>query len=321
MMLVNDNPLWSILIALKQRLDKLSEALQYVIVVIEKETFSLHINETKSNIHNKKCIIISKGAFPEANDNHTHIKTSVLLNLEIQSNGMLKENELSFLKLYLPNVFLSTYGKERRKVVAISHFAQTLDGKIATNTGNSQWIGNDENLIHSHRMRALCDAILIGTNTLKNDIPSLSVRKVAGRNPIKVVVGNSESPCFSSLQKEEEKIIYITSNQASCCEGIETVLIKSQKKSIDCTEILSQLFQQGIYSIYIEGGGKTASSFLESNQLDIIQLHIAPMIIGSGISNFSLPEIKTIDEGVAFKNYTFTPMGDHIMFTGEVKNK
>lgn len=321
MMLVNDNPLWLVLVALKQKLGTLKETFQFVIVEIEKETFNLHINDNKSNISNKKCIIISKDEYPKTDNHHTHIKISNLLDLEIQSKGALDKNELIFLKQYLPYVFLSIQGKERKSAVTISHFAQTLDGKIATNSGNSQWIGNDENLIHSHRMRALCDAILIGTNTLKNDIPSLTVRKVVGKNPIKVVIGNSKSPCFSSLQKEDEKIIYFTSNKASCCKGIETVIVKSQNKSIDCAEILSQLFQQGIYSIYIEGGGKTASSFLESNQLDIIQLHIAPMIMGSGISNFELPEIKTIDAGVTFKSHTFTPMDDHMMFTGEVKNK
>ncbi len=319
MMTANNNLIWSILIALKQRLDELNEAFQYAILVIEKETFSLYINKNKSNINNKKCIIISKDIFPETGDNHTHIKILDLLDLEVQSKGKFSESELIFLKQYLPYALLSIHAKERKKTITLSHFAQTLDGKIATNSGNSQWIGNEENLIHSHRMRALCDAILIGTNTLKNDLPSLTVRKVEGKNPIKIVLGNSVSPCFSSLQKEEEKIIYFTSNEASCCEGIETVHIRSQNKSIDCTEILAQLFQQGIYSIYIEGGGKTASSFLESNQLDIVQLHIAPMIMGSGISNFRLTEIKTIDKGVAFKNHRFTPMGDHIMFTGEVK--
>ncbi len=317
MMQVHDNPLWPILIALKQNLQALKEVFRFVIVEIEKETFTLHINEKKANINNK-CIIISKDEFSKTADSHAHIKISGLLNFEILSKGLLNQNELIFLKQYLPYVFLSTQGKERKSAVTVSHFAQTLDGKIATNAGNSQWIGNEANLIHSHRMRALCDAILIGTNTLKNDAPSLTVRKVAGKNPSKIVVGNSAAPCFSSLQKEKEKIIYMTSNKASCCPGIETVFLKSKHKSIDCAEILMQLFQRGIHSIYIEGGGKTAASFLESNQLDIIQLHIAPMIMGSGISNFSLAEIQTIDESITFKNHTFTPMDNHMMFVGEV---
>ena len=320
MMLINDNPLWSILIALKQRLDKLKETFQFVIIEIEEATFNFHINENKSNINNK-CIIISKDEFSKTGDSHAHFKISGLLNFEIQSQGVLNQNELIFLKQYMAYAFLSIQGRERKAAVTVSHFAQTLDGKIATNAGHSQWIGNEANLVHSHRMRALCDAILIGTNTLKNDAPSLTVRKVAGKNPIKIVIGNSAAPCFSSLQKEKEKIIYMTSNTASCCPAIETIFIKSKNKSIDCAEILTQLFQRGIHSIYIEGGGKTAASFLEGNQLDIIQLHIAPMIMGSGISNFRLAEIQTIDESITFKNHTFTPMDNHMMFVGEVITK
>ena len=73
------------------------------------------------------------------------------------------------------------------------HMASSLDGKIALNNGHSKWIGNEENLKHAHRLRAILDGILVGSSTVKNDSPQLTVRHVEGPNPTRLILSNSTS--------------------------------------------------------------------------------------------------------------------------------
>jgi diaminohydroxyphosphoribosylaminopyrimidine deaminase/5-amino-6-(5-phosphoribosylamino)uracil reductase len=86
--------------------------------------------------------------------------------------------------------------------------------------------------------------------------------------------------------------------------------------SFNGTEILEKLFKKGVHSIYLEGGSKTTSAFLNCSGLDQIQLHISPIILGSGVSNFTLPEIADISEGISFSEFMFVPVGDTVMFIG-----
>src|SRR5215469_14370432 len=71
---------------------------------------------------------------------------------------------------------------------AVAHLAQSLDGRIATASGASQWISGDEDLRHTHRMRALADAVVVGADTILHDDPLLTVRRCAGPNPVRVII-------------------------------------------------------------------------------------------------------------------------------------
>jgi len=227
-----------------------------------------------------------------------------------------------FLSVYLPYCFLALRSRGIGRAIGISHFAQSLDGRIATLSGDSKWIGNQENLTHAHRMRALCDGILIGGNTLKDDQPALTVRLVEGRNPRRIVLCSSEAD-FSSLQQHCDDEVFIVGT----CEDPEIPNTTFQKfetnKSgrIDCLALLSHLYEQGIFSVYIEGGAATTSGFLQERATDVVQLHISPLIFGSGVNSFVLPEIDQVEEAIQFENFHFRPMGDTYMFVGELKQQ
>ena len=199
--------------------------------------------------------------------------------------------------------------------MTVLHFAQTLDGRIATTEGNSKWISNSEDLVHAHRMRALCDAVLIGSNTLKTDKPALTVRHVEGPSPAKIVVGKHDCE-FDSLLQNNGNVLFFTTGPDDGLNHVLRIRIPTQNNVIPPSQILKELYKRNILTIYIEGGSITASTFLQDCSLDYLQLFLAPKLFGSGISNFSLPEIRNVAESVNFQYSSFLPMGDGVLFNG-----
>ena len=245
------------------------------------------------------------------------LKLAGICSLEVESNHILSQEELSFLNLYLPYCLLSEMAKQQKRAISIAHFAQTLDGKIATSKGDSRWIGNKENLIHAHRMRALCDAIVIGKNTLVSDLPKLTVRRVEGKNPKRVVIGAAEGNYDSLMECCPDPIIVIGKEASSRNGQIHYHRLKAVDGKIEGLDILNCLFQQGIKTVYIEGGAITTSNFLNDGAIDILQLHLSPYLFGSGKQGIVLPDIAEVAESIQFQNFTFFTIGDSVMFVGQ----
>ena len=238
--------------------------------------------------------------------------------IEIERNGGLVINgrELDLFKLYFPYTCLNFFGKKRKKTFAISHFAQTLDGRIASFTGDSKWIGNEENLVHAHRMRALCDAILVGAKTIERDNPRLNVRKVAGSDPVKVVIGGNGQFSKQHFHAIGPRTIVFKDHKVKG-EIFDCVVIPKEP-DYDLTNVLEILARKGIYSVYVEGGAYTTSSFLKQKALDQVQLHFSNRILGSGTSSFLVDGIAEVKEAITFKSSQYVPMGNEMMFVGNV---
>ena len=242
------------------------------------------------------------------------------LELSFLQIGAASQDVLDFLQLYLPCCLLPLWARQEKRAITIAHFAQSLDGKIATTTGDSKWIGNTENLVHAHRMRALCDAVLIGTGTLLADKPRLTVRHVTGQNPVRVVLGATCSD-FESLYNSSSGRILVISSEADRLNGkADYIQLKKQNGRISALAILKTLYQKNIKMVYLEGGPTTTSYFLEDQSVDILQLHLAPVIFGSGKAAFSLPSITTVDEAVHIQHYCYQPVGNAIMFMGQLNS-
>ncbi len=214
---------------------------------------------------------------------------------------------------YLPYCFGSVYARKWGRAFAVTHLAQSLDGKIATLSGDSNWIGSRGNFLHAHRMRALCDSVLIGSKTLRRDHPQLTVRHVRGDNPKRIVLGSSGEGIESLTPSRADPVLLIGTENGSLNEGVRTLPLPRDNGFIPTLTILKALFDLGIYSVYIEGGGLTASRFLEENMVDVLQLHISPMIIGSGVSSFSLPPAQDISSSVHFRSHYFVRVDDAVM--------
>lgn len=250
----------------------------------------------------------------------THFLWENNLNLNTLQFGNINPNALSFLQTYLSYCFYPLVAKQKKRSLSIAHFAQTLDGKIATTSGHSKWIGNKENLKHAHRMRALCDAILIGRSTLCYDRPKLTVRHVEGNDPTRIVLGSKEADFSSLFEASNEPVLVIGSqHQPTDTDQIKYHQIPSTNGRLQSDQILSYLFDKGLYSVYIEGGSLTTSNFIKDEAIDILQLHLSPQIFGSGQSGIQLPEINKVAESVQFSSFQFQSIGDTQMFVGQIK--
>ncbi len=240
------------------------------------------------------------------------IPAEILLNLPPLVQKMLH--------LYLPYCFAPLIAKIRKRPFVVSHFAQSLDGHIATKGGDSKWIGNKENLIHAHRMRALCDAVLIGRKTLVHDRPQLTVRHVKGDNPARVILGATLED-LEYLEDDRAAPIYLVGDFS--CEKEHITVLPLPKSSLESNLlfILEKLYEEGIYSVYLEGGAQTTSQFLQEELIDTLQLHISPLILGSGIPSFSLAEITQISQGIDFSSHCYESIGNAIMFIGHILRK
>ncbi|MBX2882479.1 MAG: RibD family protein [Granulosicoccus sp.] len=245
----------------------------------------------------------------------TIVQASGAFALKVESDDGLDSDQLKELTTYLPYALLPCFSYKHQRCYTISHFAQTLDGRIAAKGGDSRWIGNEENLTHAHKMRALCDGILIGNNTLKIDNPRLNVRKVTGQDPIPIVMGNDVN-AIDACKTNTENLLHITSDER--CNGSSCIYVKKQDGQFDCHEIRRLLQQRKFSSVYIEGGSATTSAFLKHNALDQVQVHISPQILGSGLTGFEFSGAENMDQARTFLNPRFVAIGGHIMFLGEL---
>jgi diaminohydroxyphosphoribosylaminopyrimidine deaminase/5-amino-6-(5-phosphoribosylamino)uracil reductase len=311
--------IWAAILNLKQAVDTNSSIIKYC--WIDCKDSSVYINETPLDKEKKVLIICHKNQLHAISENTTFVLSEDFNATPINQIGMGVE-EIMFLKKYLPYCFLAIKSKKLGRSICVTHFAQTLDAKIATGSGDSKWIGNQENLIHAHRMRALCNGVLVGSRTVEHDSPRLNVRHVKGRNPIKIVLGHPKSDLKSLLESSEAPVLMVNAKSFAVCEKVQQIQLKRAGKTeaIAPLEILKSLYQQNIYSIYLEGGAKTTSTFINSKAVDILQLHIAPLIFGSGKASIELPTIEAVKEAISFKEFHFLPFGDHIMFTGFLGN-
>lgn len=231
-------------------------------------------------------------------------------------NDLLTDEQVKLLCLYLPYALLPYFARKNSRTYAITHFAQTLDGRIASQSLDSKWIGNQENLIHAHRMRALCDAILIGSKTLITDDPQLSVRHVKGKSPLKVIIGGDNLSLQQYKAVSNDTLIFSQNHQDSQAP-VKTIRIAKTGGKYKTLSILKKLYEREIYSVYIEGGAITSSNFLCEKCVDQVQIHFSPKIIGSGTTGFNFKGAKTMNDAFAFKSHKFLAVGDGMMFIGE----
>jgi riboflavin-specific deaminase-like protein len=235
------------------------------------------------------------------------------------ARGDLPAGAAALLETYVPYCLAAAQARRAGRTFTVSHFAQSLDGRIATGCGDSRWIGCAENLLHAHRMRALCDGVLIGARTLRRDRPALTVRHTAGEDPVRIVIGAAGNGDLDSLLAAGPgPILLIGGGEAPVSPQVERLALPRRNGRIGTAAILAELYRRGICSVYVEGGAVTTSAFLADGTLDVLQLHLSPLILGGGIPSFSQPEARSVAESVRFAAHVYRAVGDGILFVGRV---
>jgi riboflavin-specific deaminase-like protein len=186
----------------------------------------------------------------------------------------------------------------------IGRIAQSLDGRIATASGASQWISGQEDIVHTHRLRALSDALVIGAGTVRTDDPQLTTREVEGPSPVRVVLDtNRRLHGNYRVFREGPATLLLCAHDAAGgdCNGHAPVLrLPRAGEGLDIRAVLAALAGRGLRRIFVEGGGITISRFLAAGALDRLHVTIAPLLIGSGIPAFTLPETATLTNVLRF---------------------
>ncbi|HUV52056.1 MAG TPA: bifunctional diaminohydroxyphosphoribosylaminopyrimidine deaminase/5-amino-6-(5-phosphoribosylamino)uracil reductase RibD [Dehalococcoidia bacterium] len=173
-------------------------------------------------------------------------------------------------------------------------FAQTLDGRIATLTGDSKWISSEKSLEWAHRLRSQHDAVMVGVGTVLKDDPQLTVRLTRGRNPVRVVADSRlRTPLGAQILKKQEiaPTIIATTKRADLEKqiaikalGVEVLVLPEDREGeVNLSELLRSLGQRNISSILVEGGATTITSFVRQGLVDKLVIIIAPKILGKGL--------------------------------------
>lgn len=197
----------------------------------------------------------------------------------------------------------------------IGRLAQTLDGRIATASGSSQWIGGAGDILHTHRLRALCDAVVVGAGTVRHDDPRLTTREVSGPNPVRVVLDARRNLPASHrvFQDDAAPTLLVSAVDGPAAHGRAEVLrVPAGVGGFDLPALLRAFGARGLGRVFVEGGGRTVSAFLAAGCLDRLHLTVAPVILGSGIPAFTLPEAARIADGLRFA-WKVWPLGEDIL--------
>ncbi len=214
--------------------------------------------------------------------------------------------------LYLPICSATT-----AKPVTVGHLGQSIDGFIATPSGDSQFVTGEENLRHMHRLRALCDAVIVGAGTVAADDPQLTTRQVEGPNPLRVVIDPMRrlAADYKVFQDGVAPTVYVCRNRHLQAEApmvgqAEVMGVHDGPSGMDLAEVITRLRARGCARVFVEGGGVTVSAFLAAQLLDRVQIAVAPMIIGMGRPALRLPASNLLSECARPSHRVFRMGGD-----------
>jgi riboflavin-specific deaminase-like protein len=187
----------------------------------------------------------------------------------------------------------------------VAQLGQSLDGCIATASGDSTYVTGPHSLLHLHRLRALCDAVLVGAGTVAADDPQLTTRRVPGPHPTRIVLDpalrldgrarvlhDGQAPtlwlCDARHRGRAEALLAAAeAGAASRVLGLPGLL--GSDGGLVPAVVVSALAAAGLRMIFVEGGGVTVSRFLATGCLDRLHLVVAPVLIGAGRRGLQLP--------------------------------
>jgi diaminohydroxyphosphoribosylaminopyrimidine deaminase / 5-amino-6-(5-phosphoribosylamino)uracil reductase len=210
------------------------------------------------------------------------------------------------------------------------HYAQTLDGRLATRTGHSRWISCADTLRFAHQLRADHEAVMVGAGTVCVDNPRLTVRLVDGTSPLRIVLDSTlRLPLRSHVLTDGGATVVATTSRAPeerieavRRRGAEVLIVREDgDMRVDLCRLLCELGERGLASVLIEGGAALITSALLHGKVDRLTVCIAPKVIGSGLEAIGELNVRKMSEALDFETSTFTSVGKDIIFDGQLARR
>lgn len=232
------------------------------------------------------------------------------------------------------NEIFFTSQEKQRPFIHIK-YAQTLDGNIASLTGDSKWISNEKSRQKAHLLRLENDAILVGIKTVVADNPALTIRLIDSKKkcPWRIILGSIEAIELTHqvlLDQYKQKTILVTSEQDYSRfvekaemfseRGITVLPVPADDRGkIDLHKMCQSLMDFKITSLLIEGGSETITSFVRAGLCDRVSIFIAPKMLGTGLYAIGTLHIDSISNALEFQDISYQMIEDNILFSARPK--
>jgi 3,4-dihydroxy 2-butanone 4-phosphate synthase/GTP cyclohydrolase II len=205
-------------------------------------------------------------------------------------------------------------------------FAQTLDGRIATSTGDARWISGEAERRVSHALRAACDAVLVGVGTVIQDDPQLTVRMVPGASPLRVVLDSTlRLPGESKILTDEAATLILTTDRSDAGRREEldgghvgVRVLPASPDGVDIVAALRDLRDTGVETLLVEGGARVITTLLKAGLVDRLIVGVAPTIIGQGTEAVGPLGITSIAEGISLANRSIHVLDDDVLLSWDL---
>ena len=269
----------------------------------------------------KNVVIGSVDPNPKVNKKSINKLKNNNVNVKLITNNDLKKRSDKLIEPF------NMYIKKSLPFVTVK-MAISLDGKIATKTGDSKWISSEKSREIVQEMRSKSDAIIIGSKTLEIDKPSLNARNKDKQPKIKAIIKSSPSNIseFDSLLVDNLSEIIVYCNKLPSknmdWKNISFVKINSKMGKLDLESILRDLASRGCINVLMEGGGKLLGSLIDLNLVNKVRLFISPMLIGGESSRDSIggDGIEFISQSKKLTEIEVKIIESDIMVTGTIKD-
>lgn len=207
----------------------------------------------------------------------------------------------------------------------------TIDGAVATASGESRWITGSESRRAAHHLRDTHDAIMVGIGTVLADNPALTTRLPdrVGKNPLRIVVDSTlRIPSSAALLDEAGRTLILTTSAATVADqerlsakNVEILHVTGRAGEIDLQDAMRQLGARGLQSILLEGGGRLHHNAIHAGIVDRLCLFVAPMLLGGGgIPLFSGPGVAKLKDAFRLRHLQVGHYGDDLLFDGELES-
>ena len=205
-------------------------------------------------------------------------------------------------------------------------YAQSVDGRIATASGDSKWISGQSERAISHALRARCDAIIVGSGTVVIDDPRLNVRLVRGASPLRVILDSTlRIPADAQVLDDEAQTVVVTTEGSDPLarerlreRGVAVRVVPSSSAGVNISAALEVLAGIGVRSALVEGGAKVITSLLRAGLVDRLILSIAPLMLGKGVEAVGDLGVESVSSGLTLENRSVHLVGRDVMIAWDV---